>query len=582
MKKRNLIVILLSLIFALSGIFLGACKIVPKNNDVQPEPDQETYAKITEDDFLTANGKYLYNAKGEMVSLRGVNLGGWLHMEGWMDGGGQDYTYGVDGGHFMNHFAVLTALGDRFTEEERERLLETYQNNYIQKSDLEYLRSLNLNYVRVPFFWTEIMDFDGNIRDNAFDQLDWVIKECKDLGMYVLLDLHGSVGGHSGGWLTGGHWNSNELWTNESYRLKTEQIWRAIAGRYKDEPAVMGYDLLNEPMAPVEPAELSEYNTNSLYDRFYHVVREVDDNHIIVPEAFVGFDDLKTPEENGWENVVYEVHFYDADDKENPAAQQGFINWIVSYLFEKREQYNVPVLFGEYNFWSAEDAWRTCMETLSANGFSWSSWTYKNTSTTKSDNWGYYYNPSVEQVDYVNDSFDTIARKWAAYATENYEKNEFLTEIIKECASKSYEDPGKEFEPTAMSMEAYKWDGTDTMYNMFDGNYNTRWANGELQNGDGNQYIAVYFDNPALLTGLTLYTPNGDRAENIDIYYKRKNEPWRKLAAAKCSIGRTVISFEETEISALKIVNKTTNDSNWWCIHELKFFEKAERAENNG
>ena len=133
-----------------------------------------------------------------------------------------------------------------------------------------------------------------------------------------------------------------------------------------------------------------------------------------------------------------------------------------------------------------------------------------------------------------------------------------------------------------MSMEAYKWDGTDTMYNMFDGNYNTRWANGELQNGDGNQYIAVYFDNPALLTGLTLYTPNGDRAENIDIYYKRKNEPWRKLAAAKCSIGRTVISFEETEISALKIVNKTTNDSNWWCIHELKFFEKAERAENNG
>jgi len=567
--KTILALLLICALFITSVLSFAGCSLVPKGDK------EDEYTPLTESDYLTADGKYLYNAKGEMVSLKGVNLGGWLHMEGWMDGGGTDDTYGKDSGHFVNHFAVLTALGDRFTEEERESLLATYQNNYIKKSDLKYLRSLGLNYVRVPFFWTEIMDFDGNIRTTAFDQLDWVIRECKALGMYVLLDLHGAVGGQSGGWLTGGHWDSNKLWTDEDCRLKTDTIWRTVAARYKDEPAVMGYDLLNEPMAPVEPAELSEYNTNSLYDRYYHVVRGVDDRHVIVTEAFVNFDALKTPAENGWENVVYEVHFYNDGEKENAAAQQGFINWIVSYLLEKREEYNVPVLFGEYNFWSAGDAWKTCMTNLSANGISWSSWTYKNTSHLKSDNWGYFYNPTVEQVDYVNDSFDEVARKWAGYSTDNYERNVYLTDIIKKCAAKTYADPGVAFAPSGITVDAYKTDGTDTVINMFDGDLTTRWANGEAQNGDGSQFITIRFGETARLTGLTLYTPNGDRAEKVEIYYSRKNQSWTKLTTANCNFGRTVISFPETEISSIKIVNVSESSTSWWCIHELKFFQKA-------
>ena len=521
--------------------------------------------EITDDDFLTANGKYLVNKNGEKVVLQGVNLGGWLHMEGWMDGGGYSETLN----DFVNHYAVVSALKKRFSDEQTESLLETYQKNYIQRSDLEFIASLGLNYVRIPFFWTEILDFDGNVKENAFDQLDWAIEECSRLGIYVVLDLHGSVGGHSNGCLTGGHSGSNELWTSEDCRLKTEKIWRAVAERYKDEPAVAGYDLLNEPMPP----ENSPISTNDMYDRFYKVVREVDEKHVIIVEAFYYYTDLSSPADNGWENVLYEVHFYEDSDK-TPDRQRDFVNWIIADMLSHREEYKVPMLFGEYNFWTGEDAWRTCMHSLTANGISWSSWAYKNVDKTKDNNWGYFYNADVEIVDYENDSFETIAKKWAGYSTDNYEKNEFLTEIIKECAGEGFSEPENEIEFGGVFAQAYRTNGGEPLINVFDGDPLSRWSNGEPQKNNGEQFISINFGETVSLGGILLYTPNPDVAKNIAIYYKKQNGAWKLLKKAECVIGNTVIRFTPVEADAVKIVNESESENRFWSIYELRFLSE--------
>ena len=232
------------------------------------EPDEPGDPALTAEDFLHTSGQTLVNARGEKTLLKGTNLGGWLHFEGWMDGGG-----GIEPNVWGNHQAVLDALGERFTDGEIEELLEIYQDAYIAESDLDYIASLGFNLVRIPFYWTEILDEDGNVKENAFDQLDWAVENCRERGIYVLLDLHGAPGGHTGGWVTGGFTDSNEFWTNETYQAWTVKLWQTVALRYKDEPAVCGYGLLNEPVPP-DGAEHAD-NEREMYDMLYEAVRAV-------------------------------------------------------------------------------------------------------------------------------------------------------------------------------------------------------------------------------------------------------------------------------------------------------------------
>lgn len=544
----------LSLVFAFffSLVFGYACV-----------PEDVVYDPITAEDYLTAVGQDLYNAKGEKVLLNGVNLGGWLHFEGWMDGGGSFED------EYVNHYAVRSYLEKRFSAEQVEELLEVYQSNYITEFDLKYIRSLGLNFVRVPFFWTEILDKDGLVKQNAFDQLDWVTEKCAELGMYVLFDLHGSVGGHSKGCLTGGHLGSNELWTNEQSREWTIKLWQAIARRYKDNPTVYGYDLLNEPMPP----EDTPITTREMYDILYDAVREVDDKHIIVLEAFWNCEDLGRPEENGWENVVYQAHMYHDADK-STATQFDFAEFHLRYLEEYKNGWNVAMLAGEYNFWSAEEVWRLWLNNLNEEGISWCSWTYKNTDKERSNNWGFYYNANVERIDYQNDSFEEIARKWRGYSTDNYEKNEFLYSVITDCAY-SAQDLSIEIPPLKFSADAYATNYGDNTAYMFDGNLSTRWCNGEKQKSDGTQYVAVSFGEKIALSAVRILSTGGDYGRKYAVYYRdTQSGAWRLIEEKAGVRGYTDFAASGVITDKIKICQTGEDKTFFWSIHELLIYGK--------
>jgi endoglucanase len=53
-------------------------------------------------------------------------------------------------------------------------------------------------------------------------------------------------------------------------------IWRLIAERYRDERALVGYDLLNEPIAAYFDASTLDPLLEPLYKDLTRTIREVD------------------------------------------------------------------------------------------------------------------------------------------------------------------------------------------------------------------------------------------------------------------------------------------------------------------
>lgn len=385
----------------------------------------------SEKDFLKTDGKLIRNnyGKGDIVSLKGINLGGWLLREGWMDPIGFDHTSTEE---TLDDYTSRQIMIERFGEQTTDEMLDIYQKIYIQASDLDVIQSLGLNFVRVPFYWQEVMNPRGEIKAHGFDQLDWVIKESKKRGMYVIIDLHGAPGGHSDGYLTGGQSGSNLLWTNPIYQQWTETIWKTIAKRYKDEPAVLGYDLLNEPVASKE----SNLSIVDMYDKLYKVVRDIDPDHIILMGAFYNFDYLCNPADKGWTNVVYQTHPYGADNRDNKEIQKEFMTGQLAYLKKFRDEWNVPVYAGEYNLWIHYDLWETWMNSLTEENIMWSSWTYKNIECSPINNWGIYLCNENPRPDVRRDEQEEIIKKWQMFSSSHYKENDELYKIIQKCATK--------------------------------------------------------------------------------------------------------------------------------------------------
>lgn len=130
-----------------------------------------------------------------------------------------------------------------------------------------------------------------------------------------------------------------ELFTDERNQDILVKMWRLLAVRYTNEPAIGGYDLLNEPI----PNWNCQYNSQllPLYRRLIRAIREVDPNHVILLEGvhwatdFSVFEDF-TPKEAA-DNIVLEFHKYWSDPDEESLAP----------FVETAKRLNVPLWMGK-------------------------------------------------------------------------------------------------------------------------------------------------------------------------------------------------------------------------------------------
>ena len=375
------------------------------------ETADETVTGFTADDFLTTKGQDIVNRKGEKVRLKGVNLGAWMIFEGWL------CPYEDD----LDHYTLLEKLTERFGEEKAYELFNTYMDNWITEYDLDKIKKMGFNCVRVPF-WYRNFYYDDNGRkildengEGDFSRLEWVVSECAEREIYVVLDMHGAVGyqsdaPHNGKADSVGLYADTEQ--GERYRELTDELWTEIATRFKDEPAVAMYDLLNEPMCDVEATEFERRKNNEMiYTRLYDTIRAVDSEHIITMEAIWTAIALPLAWTKGWENVVYQVHFYN-----NSNFIFNLFAWFTKFIYS-----DVPMMMGEF-YPHQKTTWDNCFKTLDKANYSWFLWTYKATGHGMwSSDWCLRGSKDgFERVNVDNDSYEEIARKWGeCIRTEN-------------------------------------------------------------------------------------------------------------------------------------------------------------------
>ena len=414
MKKKLICILCTLIILMFIGIcFYGAVYYIQVNkSQKQNIKSQSSFKLIEESDFLTTNANLIQDRSGKEVLLHGVNLGGWLVQEYWMSP-----VTGDESVEKWTNLETLHILERRFGKEKTQKLMETYQENWISEEDIKNIASLGFNVIRIPFWYRNFYQDDkgtwitNDIDENpGFKKLDWVIEMAGKYGLYVILDMHGCPGGQSTDHCSASA-RECKLFSNSQYQDIMEELWVTIAKRYRNNPVVAAYDIMNE--AEYYSGNVSDDPRNKVYDRMIKAIREVDDEHIIAVEAIWDLSVLPLPEEVGWENVVYEVHSYGDSDLD------AYIGNIKNYSL----LHNIPVYLGEF---SDPSFWDLCKK----NGIHHTSWSYKG--NQEGDKiWFLLYQKAKIDADVINDSYLEILFKWSILSNSNtFFANDYLISEI--------------------------------------------------------------------------------------------------------------------------------------------------------
>jgi len=314
--------------------------------------------------FVQVRGTQLVDGAGQPLFLRGIGLGNWLLAEGYM----WHFKHAV--GPRQIHEVVAELIGDagarRFWAEWRER--------YITAADVRLIRELGFNSVRLPLHHGLFIDpaRPDEPTGPGWALLDRFLGWCKAEGIYVVLDLHGAPGGQTGTGIDDSPGYPFLFVDAESQDL-TVALWRQLATRYRDEPIVLGYDLLNEPIADFFDQDRLNPRLAPLYRRLIAAIREVDPHHLIMLGGAQWNTNFEAAGEPSAPNLVYTFHTYWTDPTEKSIAP---------YL-AYREKHQVPLYLGEAG--ENTDEWiqkfRALME---EHRIDWCFWPYKKMDATSS------------------------------------------------------------------------------------------------------------------------------------------------------------------------------------------------------
>lgn len=136
------------------------------------------------------------------------------------------------------------------------------------------------------------------------DDLDKVLEACKRYGLRVVVDMHSPPGGR--------YENRDcAIFHEKEYQDHWIALWEQIAWRYKGNPVVWGYDLINEPVQSLpSPEGVGDYLEGQV--RVAKAIRAIDPVMPIFIEASEwdsadGYRELPPVE---LPNIIYQVHMY--------------------------------------------------------------------------------------------------------------------------------------------------------------------------------------------------------------------------------------------------------------------------------
>jgi len=323
--------------------------------------------------FLKVDGKRIVNERNENVLLRGMGLGGWMLQEGYM------LKINKDGQQYKIRERLEDLMGVRQTNE----FYEAWLNNHTRKIDIDSLKRWGFNSVRLPMHYNlytlavekEPVAGQNTWLEKGFALTDSLLNWCKANQMYLILDLHAAPGGQGNDTNIADRDASKPmLWESEANQQKMIALWVKLAERYKNEPYIGAYDIINEPnygfTNPNEDKNGTKEKVNAplrkLMIDITKGIRAIDQKHIIIIEG------------NGWGNNYNGI--FPLWDKNMVLSFHKYWNYndqaSVAHIIKARDEQNVPVWLGETG--ENSNTWFTdAISLFERNNIGWSWWPLK-------------------------------------------------------------------------------------------------------------------------------------------------------------------------------------------------------------
>ncbi|MCR5208287.1 MAG: glycoside hydrolase family 5 protein [Eubacterium sp.] len=170
---------------------------------------------------------------------------------------------------------------------DRKEFIRTLDEEFFKK-----YRALGLNFIRLAVTWQNLEPEIEKYNEDYLRSIDAIFELAEKYGVYILLDMHQDLYSGNGGkscgdgapewavitdgakprqpifvWADGyffGKWvakSFDNFWNNTPVNGKGLQdryadLWKMLASRYGDSPALFGFDLMNEPFPGSESKKM--------------------------------------------------------------------------------------------------------------------------------------------------------------------------------------------------------------------------------------------------------------------------------------------------------------------------------------
>ncbi|ORY26053.1 glycoside hydrolase superfamily, partial [Naematelia encephala] len=120
--------------------------------------------------------------------IRGVNLGGWLLTEQWI-------TPSVYDSIADDEWSLCNVLGKKKCLS----TLESHWSSFFTRDDFVDIKAAGLNALRIPIgYWAVDLKDEEPYVSGQYPYLIQAVQWAQELGLSVLIDLHGAPGSQNG------------------------------------------------------------------------------------------------------------------------------------------------------------------------------------------------------------------------------------------------------------------------------------------------------------------------------------------------------------------------------------------------
>lgn len=325
-------------------------------------------------DFLRAEGTRIVDGEGRPVILRGMGLGGWMLQEGYM----------LELPQFGTQRVIRQHIEQLVGPAQAQAFQTAWLDNHTTKADIDAMARWGFNSIRLPMHYalytlpveSEPVPGRQTWLEEGFRRTDELLAWAKANDMYLILDLHAAPGGQ------GNDINISDrdpakpsLWDDPAQQEKMIALWRRLAERYKDEPYIGAYDIINEPNWGFADRgdrngcrETGNAPLRELLVRTTAAIREIDKRHMIIVEG------------NCWGNNYRGM--FDAGVWDDNLALSFHRYWVstapdtLKDILALRDRLGVPVWLGETgensNDWLSRN-----VALVEGEGIGWAAWPLK-------------------------------------------------------------------------------------------------------------------------------------------------------------------------------------------------------------